>query len=45
MSLVKEMELVYAVYEYGTRKFQILQGPQCSASNNRLEVWFTAKYL
>ena len=34
MSLVKEMGLVYAVHEYSTRKFQILQGPQCSASNN-----------
>lgn len=28
MSLVKEMELVYAAHECGTTKFQILQGPQ-----------------
>lgn len=36
MSLVKEMGLVYAVHEYGARKFQILQGPQCRAFNNRV---------
>lgn len=36
MCLVKEMGLVYAVHEYGTRTFQILQGPHCSASDNRV---------
>ena len=36
MSLLKKMGLVYAVHEYGTTKSQILQGPQCGASNNRV---------
>lgn len=36
MSVVTEMGFVYAVHKYGTRKFQILQEPQCGASNNRV---------
>lgn len=46
MSLVKEMKLVYAAHECGTRKFQILQGPQRGASNYRvILVCFPVKYL